>query len=123
MHTITSKNTYFICENITFSKQEQKEILKYLKGVLHELNWVETDPLKVEYLLNPFFNSSYVHNENKMIVSKKVIALFYVLRTRLDVCDEEIRDSILSCFVRNHGLFIEHLEDELFFYWKGKLCN
>ena len=123
MYTLGQKKQYFICQNLSFSKQEQKEIWKYFKSVLHELDWVETDLLKIEYLLNPFFNSSYVHNENKMIVSKKVIALFYVLRTRLDVCDEEIRNSILNCFVRNHGLFIEHLEDELFSYWKGKLCN
>ena len=123
MYTLGQKKQYFICQNLSFSKQEQKEIWEYFKSVLHELDWVETDPLKVEYLLNPFLNSSYVHNENKMTVSKKVILLFYVLRTRLDAYDEEIRNSILNCFERNHGLFMEYLEDELFSYWKGELCN
>lgn len=117
MHTISLKNQYFVCENVAFSKQEQKEILKYLKAVLQKLDWVETDPLKLDFLLDPFFKSCFVYPQNKMIVSKKVIVLFYVLRKRLNVSDTEIIDSIYFCFERNNGLFIEHLEESVFSYW------
>lgn len=103
-----------------FTIEEKRKLLCYFFKVLNACEWVETDESKLAFLLNPFLCSKYVHEGNKMAISKKVILLFYTLRKKLTVSDLDILESILYCFEKDMGLFFESLNQEVVQYWIEK---
>lgn len=117
MHSLIDYKTYDI---EAFTMLEKKQIVLYFFQTLNRLEWVETDEHKLDFLLSPFLSSKYVHDENQLEVCKKVIFIFYTIRKKTGLPDQEILDSILYCFERSRGMFFESLDQEVYQYWIEK---
>lgn len=75
-----------------FTKEEKSILLNHLIKVCNKLKWIETDPERFCFILDPFMDFSFSY-------FKIIIQMYYEIRSQIShtTSDKQIRDTLYYC--------------------------
>ena len=105
---------------IHLSDEDLHVLIEYHTSLCTKLELKETDPNKLNHIMNEIIKIDYVHQYNILSVTKKFINVYYTVRKKLSysISDQEILDSIIKEYTSLSGIGIESLYVRVCEYWK-----
>lgn len=106
-----SQNEAIITKQHSLNERKVQQLLHYQAMVCKQMEWVETDPDKVFQIVLPILKSGYVHEQNDLQILKKVILIYYHVRSSLSdaTSDQTIITGIVQQYALLSGMGIETL--------------
>lgn len=100
-----------ITKQHSLTKEQMTLLLHYQTKICQKLEWVETDPDKLIQISELFLKSGYVHENNDLVILKKVIWIYYHIRSLLQptISDGTIIETIYQQYIFLSGMGIETL--------------
>ncbi|MGN1343118.1 MAG: DUF6323 family protein [Traorella sp.] len=105
------ETTHFLSSKLSLTDKEIQMLYHYQQKVCEKLDWIETNPEKLNQLLSPFLQTNLVNSADLMQILKKIIQSYYLIRSQINytLSDEFIIYQLSQEYQHSFGLDLTHL--------------
>lgn len=114
-HELKQLNDYFLHVQISITNEELKQLLYYQVKVCKQLEWIEMDKEKLQFILAPIIQSPYFYQEDCVMTLKRIIFSYYNIRKKFDhtITDDEICRAIEKEYAAYFGAKLNTIVDRV----------
>lgn len=96
---------------ISLRPHDISQLIQYQTKICDQLDWVETDSMKLQQIIQPFLQTNLIHTADILIVLKKIIQSYYIIRSKGNdsLSDERICQRLSQEYQKYEGLNLETL--------------